>query len=130
MPPPGRKLRERHQDEGALVQAGVRQNGGSALTMVPIAQLMVCKQVEVDHPRRPALSAYSAVPMFKLQQAREKLRRRQRGLEFSHAVYVPWLAIVGHGLATIPLRASADADVLSVQGAERRFQSRAGLSES
>ena len=99
MPPPGRKLRERHQDEGTLVQAGVGQNGGGAPAIVPVAQLMVCKEVEINHPRRPALSAYPAEPMFKLQQAHKKLRRRQRGLEFSHAIDVPWLAIVGHGLA-------------------------------
>jgi hypothetical protein len=68
--------------------------------------------------------------MLKLQQAREKLRRRQRGLEFGHAIDVPRLAIVRHGLAAVPSGTAANPDVRPLQSAQRRFQRRPRLSES
>jgi hypothetical protein len=68
--------------------------------------------------------------MLDLEQSREELRLRQRGLEFGHAVDVPRLAVVGHGLAAVPSGAPANAHVWRVQGAERSFAGGSRRSEA
>ena len=81
------QLGERHQGEGALVQAGVR-DAQRALGDDAVA---VQEQVQVDLARAPALAPHAAEDVFHLQQPPQRRPRREQRADLRSRIQVPRL---------------------------------------
>src|SRR5215469_11690929 len=118
MPPMGRDLSQRGEDEAAFVQPRVRQNQCRALPYLTI----VIEKIEVEDARGVALAPDPTKPPFDGLQHAQQLARAEFCRQRRYRIDEPRLVGGRYRLAAIPSRTSMDAYALCFQPGKRRSQ--------
>src|SRR5215468_4321109 len=123
----GREVGERHQREGALVQARVREHEAGLVQH----QLAVEQEVEVEAPRRVAdAGAHTAGERLDREQPLEQRARRERGAERHRRVQVRALRRPADRRGLVDRRHREHGDALArAQPRQREVEERAAVAQ-
>ena len=119
MAPARRQLRQRQQDESALLEPWMGQDR-PALALLDL--VIIRQKVKIEHPRLVALAAQTPEMRLDPMQQREQFGRAQIRFHRYHRIDEPGLVRDRHRGGAIKMRAAQDRDAPRRQLGQRRFE--------